>query len=76
MTLTSPRPLRILSFLAVSAVLLPITATAVDRPISGSPGVGTCDRGARLGLGCSTTNSQGLSSDCAPAAAMAAPTSA
>ncbi len=32
----------------------------------GSPGLGTCDRGARQGQSCSTTNSQGLSADCAP----------
>jgi hypothetical protein len=32
----------------------------------GSPGSGTCDRGARMGLGCTTTNSQGLSKDCQP----------
>ncbi len=32
----------------------------------GSPGFGTCDRGARAGQACSTTNSQGLSADCAP----------
>ena len=36
---------------------------------TGSPaslGSGTCDRGARMGLSCTTTNSQGLSSDCLP----------
>lgn len=32
----------------------------------GAPGTGTCDRGARAGLGCETTNSQGLSKDCLP----------
>src|SRR5262249_53427721 len=31
-----------------------------------SPGVGSCDRGARTGLSCTTTNSKGLSSDCLP----------
>jgi hypothetical protein len=31
-----------------------------------APGSGTCDRGARSGLACTTTNSQGLSKDCAP----------
>src|SRR5262249_36219621 len=31
-----------------------------------SPGSGTCDRGASMGLPCMTTNSQGLSSDCLP----------
>src|SRR6185503_20505416 len=31
-----------------------------------APGTGTCDRGARAGLSCTTTNSQGLSKDCAP----------
>ncbi|MCW5893718.1 MAG: hypothetical protein KIT14_24655 [bacterium] len=35
----------------------------------GNPGVGTCDRGARAGQSCSTTNSQGLSADCAPGGA-------
>jgi hypothetical protein len=32
----------------------------------GAPGAGTCDRGARAGLACTTTNSQGLSKDCLP----------
>ncbi len=32
----------------------------------GAPGSGTCDRGARMGLACSTTNSHGLSKDCQP----------
>jgi hypothetical protein len=32
----------------------------------GAPGSGTCDRGARAGLTCTTTNSQGLSKDCQP----------
>jgi len=31
-----------------------------------APGSGTCDRGARMGLSCTTTNSHGLSKDCAP----------
>jgi hypothetical protein len=31
-----------------------------------APGTGTCDRGARAGLACTTTNSHGLSKDCAP----------
>jgi hypothetical protein len=35
----------------------------------GAPGSGTCDRGARAGLSCSTTNSQGLSKDCLPGGA-------
>src|SRR5262249_6720257 len=38
--------------------------TATGAP--GSPGSGTCDRGARAGSTCSTTNSQGLSVDCLP----------
>jgi hypothetical protein len=29
-----------------------------------SPGTGTCDRGPRAGLACTTTNSQGLTRDC------------
>jgi hypothetical protein len=33
---------------------------------AGVPATGTCDRGARAGLPCSTTNSNGLSSDCLP----------
>jgi hypothetical protein len=32
----------------------------------GAPGTGTCDRGARAGLICTSTNSQGLSKDCPP----------
>src|SRR5262249_3162673 len=32
----------------------------------GAPGSGTCDRVARPGLGCSTTNSQGRAKDCPP----------
>lgn len=36
---------------------------------AGAPATGTCDRGARAGLTCSTTNSQGLSKDCAPGGA-------
>jgi len=32
----------------------------------GAPGSGTCDRGARAGLGCTTMNSHGLSKDCQP----------
>jgi hypothetical protein len=32
----------------------------------GAPGTGTCDRGARAGLACTSTNSQGLSKDCQP----------
>jgi hypothetical protein len=32
----------------------------------GAIGTGTCDRGARAGLSCSTTNSHGLSKDCQP----------
>lgn len=32
----------------------------------GAIGSGTCDRGARAGLACTTTNSQGLSEDCLP----------
>jgi hypothetical protein len=35
----------------------------------GAPGSGTCDRGARAGLACTTTNSQGLSNDCIPGGA-------
>jgi hypothetical protein len=38
--------------------------SATGSPVS--QGFGTCDRGARMGLACSTTNSQGLSSDCLP----------
>ncbi|MGH7895103.1 MAG: hypothetical protein ACREQL_10565, partial [Candidatus Binatia bacterium] len=32
----------------------------------GAPGTGTCDRGAWIGLACTTMNSQGLSKDCQP----------
>ncbi|MCW5893720.1 MAG: hypothetical protein KIT14_24665 [bacterium] len=32
----------------------------------GAPGSGTCDRGARAGLECTSINSQGLSRDCLP----------
>jgi hypothetical protein len=35
----------------------------------GAPGGGTCDRGARANLACTTTNSQGLSNDCIPGGA-------
>ena len=31
-----------------------------------APGTGRCDRGARAGLACTSTNSQGLSRDCLP----------
>jgi mucin-6/19 len=34
-----------------------------------SPGTGTCDRGPRTGLACTTTNSQGLTRDCPPGGA-------
>src|SRR5262249_57639296 len=33
---------------------------------AGNPGQGTCDRGARAGQPCETTNSSGLSADCIP----------
>ncbi len=38
--------------------------TATGSPAS--PGIGSCDRGAGMGLTCMTTNSHGLSSDCLP----------
>jgi hypothetical protein len=38
--------------------------TATGTPES--PGAGTCDRGARAGQSCTTTNAQGLSADCLP----------
>lgn len=41
--------------------------SAVGAP--GAPGTGTCDRGARAGLACTSTNSQGLSRDCLPGGA-------
>jgi hypothetical protein len=34
----------------------------------GSPGKGTCNRGPRAGLDCTTTNSKGLTRDCPPGA--------
>ena len=37
---------------------------AVGSPAA--PATGTCDRGARAGLTCLTTNSGGLSADCVP----------
>src|SRR5262249_46325105 len=37
---------------------------ATGRP--SSPGHGTCNKGPRAGLGCTTTNSQGLTRDCPP----------
>jgi hypothetical protein len=35
-------------------------------PSPTNPLTGTCDRGARAGLSCTTTNSQGLSKNCLP----------
>src|SRR5262249_48563648 len=38
------------------------TATGTPQ----APGTGTCDRGARVGLACTTANSAGLTKDCPP----------
>jgi hypothetical protein len=45
-------------------------------PANGSPTVpatGTCDRGARAGLACTSTNPQGLTRDCAPGGTSTSP---
>jgi hypothetical protein len=45
-------------------VCVPNTGSGTPSPEN--PRTGTCDRGARAGQSCRTTNSQGLSKDCVP----------